>query len=45
MPQAVTYGSDGTLRVFYDKVGVKFETYDAWVAHGSHVPTGTPVRN
>jgi hypothetical protein len=45
MPEAVTYGKDGTLRVFYDKLGLKFETYDAWLASGAHVPTGTPVRN
>ena len=31
MPEAVTLGSDGKLRVFYDKLGVKFETYDQWL--------------
>jgi hypothetical protein len=30
-------------RVFYDKVGVKFQTYDQWIASGSHVPAGTSV--
>src|SRR5262249_15818160 len=43
MPQAVTRGRDGYLRVFYDKLGVTFETYDAWVAAGAHVPAGVPV--
>ena len=44
MPQAVVRGSDGYLRVFYDKIGVKFETYDQWVAEGAHVPVGAAVR-
>ena len=44
MPQAVVRGSDGYLRVFYDKIGVKFETYDQWVAEGAHVPAGAAVR-
>jgi Protein of unknown function (DUF3300)/Chaperone of endosialidase len=37
-PDAVTRGQDGYLRVFYDKIGVKFQTYDQWVASGAHVP-------
>jgi len=43
MPAAVVRGSDGYLRVFYDKLGVTFQTYDRWVASGAHVPAGTPV--
>jgi hypothetical protein len=43
MPQAVTRGRDGYLRVFYDKVGVTFETYDQWAASGKHVPSGQRV--
>jgi hypothetical protein len=39
MPQAVVRGRDGYLRVFYDKLGVTFETYDRWIASGAHVPT------
>ena len=42
-PAAVTHDADGYLRVYYDKLGVKFETYDAWVASGAHVPAGLPV--
>src|SRR5262249_8896357 len=30
MPQAVMRGQDGYLRVFYDKLGLKFESYDRW---------------
>jgi hypothetical protein len=40
VPRAVVRGRDGYLRVFYDMVGVKFETYDQWVASGEHVPAG-----
>jgi hypothetical protein len=36
-PDAVRRGRDGYLRVFYDRLGLKFETYDAWVA-GARVP-------
>jgi hypothetical protein len=43
MPAAVLRGSDGYLRVFYDKLGLKFQTYDQWTESGAHVPAGTPV--
>ncbi|MEH2506751.1 hypothetical protein V1290_005562 [Bradyrhizobium sp. AZCC 1578] len=43
MPAAVLRGSDGYLRVSYDMLGVKFQTYDRWTASGAHVPAGTPV--
>jgi hypothetical protein len=43
MPAAVLRGSDGYLQVAHDMVGVKFETYDQWVASGAHVPAGVPV--
>jgi len=43
MPAAVVRGSDGYLRVFYDKLGLKFQTYDQWVASGARVPAGAPV--
>jgi hypothetical protein len=45
VPAAVARGGDGYLRVFYDKLGVKFETYDQWVASGARVPAGAPVRH
>ena len=45
MPAAVVRGSDGYLRVFYDKLGVKFQTYERWVASGAHVPPGGPVEH
>jgi hypothetical protein len=43
IPAAVLRGSDGYLRVSYDMLDVKFQTYDQWTASGAHVPTGTPV--
>ena len=39
MPDAVIHGQDGYLRVFYEKIGLKFETYDQWVASGAKIPT------
>ena len=43
VPRAVVRGRDGYLRVFYDMIEVKFETYDQWVASGEHVPAGPRV--
>jgi hypothetical protein len=43
MPQAVTRGRDGYLRVFYDRLGVKFQSYDAWIASGARVPAGVRI--
>jgi hypothetical protein len=40
MPQAVTRGRDGYLRVYYEKLGVKFQTYKDWLAGGAQIPTG-----
>jgi Protein of unknown function (DUF3300) len=36
---AVVRGRDGYLRVFYDKLGVKFQTYNQWLASGARIPT------
>jgi hypothetical protein len=43
MPQAVAQGSDGYLRVYYDKLGVKFQTYNAWLAAGAKIPSVAEV--
>jgi len=40
MPEAVLRGSDGYLRVFYDKLGLTFQSYEQWTASGAHVPAG-----
>jgi hypothetical protein len=34
MPQAVVQGTDGYLRVYYEKLGVRFDTYDHWIKSG-----------
>jgi hypothetical protein len=38
-PQAVTRDRDGYLRVYYDKIGVKFQTYEHWLSSGARLPT------
>ncbi|MDN4982048.1 DUF3300 domain-containing protein [Bradyrhizobium sp. WYCCWR 13022] len=38
MPDAVTRGSDGYLRVYYDKLGLTFRTYRDWLAGGAKIP-------
>jgi Chaperone of endosialidase len=45
MPEAVVRSRDGYLEVFYDKLGLKFQTYDQWVASGARVPTITRIRH
>jgi hypothetical protein len=40
MPSAVTRGSDGYLRVSYDKLGVTFQSYKQWVTSGARIPAG-----
>ena len=38
MPEAVSRGRDGYLRVDYDRIGVKFQTYDQWSTSGAQIP-------
>jgi len=37
-PNAVTRGSDGYLRVYYDKLGLRFRSYGDWLANGARIP-------
>jgi hypothetical protein len=39
VPDAVTRGHDGYLRVFYEKLGLQFQTYDQWIATGGRIPS------
>jgi hypothetical protein len=39
VPEAVVTGPDGYLRVRYGKLGVKFETYNEWLASGAKIPS------
>jgi hypothetical protein len=36
IPEAVVRGRRGYLSVFYDKLGLKFQTYDRWIASRGH---------
>ena len=38
-PDAVMRGRDGYFRVYYEELGLKFETYDQWVASGARIPS------
>jgi hypothetical protein len=38
MPDAVTRGGDGYLRVYYEKLGLTFRTYRDWLADGARIP-------
>ena len=38
MPEAVTRGSDGYLRVYYEKLGLRLRTYNDWLAGGAKIP-------
>jgi Protein of unknown function (DUF3300) len=39
MPEAVTRGNDGFLRVHYEKLGLTFRSYSDWLAGGARIPT------
>jgi hypothetical protein len=39
MPEAVTRGQDGYLRVYYEKLGLKLRSYSDWLAGGAKIPT------
>jgi hypothetical protein len=43
MPDAVTRGSDGYLRVYYDQLGLKLRTYNDWLSAGAKIPTKSEV--
>jgi Protein of unknown function (DUF3300)/Chaperone of endosialidase len=45
MPEAVARGRDGYLMVFYNKLGLQFQTYDQWIVSGARIPTITRVRH
>jgi hypothetical protein len=37
-PDAVTRGKDGYLRVYYERLGLRFRSYESWVRDGGVVP-------
>jgi hypothetical protein len=38
MPDAVVRGSNGYLWVYYDRLGLRMQTWDEWVASGQRIP-------
>jgi hypothetical protein len=45
VPTAVVHDRDGYLRVLYDRLGLRFETYDHWIALGARIPTVAGVQH
>ena len=43
VPEAVTLGQDGYLRVYYEKLGLRFESYQQWIDSGAQIPHSVPV--
>jgi hypothetical protein len=43
VPEAVTRGRDGYLRVHYEQLGLKFRTYTDWLAGGAKIPVPAEV--
>jgi hypothetical protein len=43
LPEAVTRGRDGYLRVYYDKLGIKFRSYRDWLAGGAQIPSRSRI--
>jgi hypothetical protein len=43
IPSAVTRGSDGYLRVHYDRLGLQFRSYRDWLASGGQIPTRSRI--
>jgi hypothetical protein len=37
-PEAVVRGSDGYLRVNYDLLGLRMQTWEEWLASGERIP-------
>jgi hypothetical protein len=44
-PQAVAPGRADYLRVNYEKLGLKFESYKQWIESGAQIPHSMPVEH
>jgi len=42
-PSSVVRGRDGYLEVLYEKLGLRFQTYERWVASGARVPANIRI--
>jgi hypothetical protein len=45
MPQAVARGPDGYLTVNYDRLGLKFESYDQWMKAEAQIPATARIEH
>ncbi len=43
VPEAVTRGRDGYLRVYYEQMGLRLRSYSDWLAGGAKIPTPAEV--
>src|ERR1700716_263541 len=43
VPEGVTRGHDGYLRVYYGQLGLKLRSYTDWLAGGAKIPTPAEV--
>jgi len=43
VPEAVTRGRDGYLRVYYERLGLRLHSYTDWLAGGAKIPTPAEV--
>jgi hypothetical protein len=43
VPEAVTRGPDGYLRVRYEQLGLKLRSYTDWLASGAKIPTPAEI--
>jgi hypothetical protein len=43
-PDTIVRGRDGYFRVSYGKLGLKFQSFDQWLASGARVPTHVSSR-
>ncbi len=43
VPEAVTRGRDGYLRVYYQRLGLRLHSYTDWLAGGAKIPTPAEV--
>ena len=43
VPEAVTRGQDGYLRVYYEKLGLKLRSYGDWLAGGAMIRTRSEI--
>ena len=40
IPDAVTRDKDGYLLVYYDRLGLRMQTWEQWLASGGKIPAG-----